>query len=93
MSVVVAPKDVINWRKASIDRPDWVSLYERDDPKISEILGRKMGSGGGGEGESGVEVMPGANLVEGAIIQGVAVIKQAVVVDSPLYLQVSESYQ
>ena len=94
---------MINWRKASIDRPDWVSFYERDDPKIPEILGRTMGCGGEGEGGSvsggeggsggGVDVMPETNQgqVDGTIIQGVAVIKQAIVVDSPLYLQVSES--
>ena len=75
-----------------MDRPEWVSFYEMDDPKVPEMLGRNPGghkgldkNSGGGDG---VDLMNGANHGEGMLIQGVAVIKQAILVDSPLYLQV-----
>ena len=84
---VVASKDAMNWRKSSIDRPDWVSFYETNDPKTPEILGRNSIRGDGDEGESGGDAE--VNQDEGTIVQGVAVIKQAILVDSPLYLQVT----
>ena len=77
----------MNWRKSSIDRPDWVSFYEMNDPRIPEILGRNNIRGDGDEGESGGDAE--VNQDEGTIVQGVAVIKQAILVDSPLYLQVT----
>ena len=59
-----------------------MAFYEKGDPKGSEFLGRNSGSG------VGVDASAGENQVQGSIMQGVAVIKQALIVDSPLYLQV-----
>ena len=73
-----------------MDRPEWVSFYEMGDPRGLEFLGRN--TGGGVEVEVDATTLPEVNHVEGSLLEGaivgVAVIKQAVIVDSPVYLQV-----